>query len=97
MTGLWFSPVSSTNKTDCHDIAEILLKVALNTIKLNQNQTKSVKLEFLMWFREGGGGYITDPPLFLNIDNEEQLYSTIYEHIDLLIVKKSDNIVLENS
>jgi hypothetical protein len=45
--------VSSTNKTDCHDITEILLKVALNTIKLNQNQTKSVKLEFLMWFREG--------------------------------------------
>jgi hypothetical protein len=32
----WFSPgtpVSSTNKTDCHDITEILLKVALNTIK----------------------------------------------------------------
>jgi hypothetical protein len=34
--GWWFSsgtPVSSTNKTDCHDITEILLKVALNTIK----------------------------------------------------------------
>jgi hypothetical protein len=33
----WFSPsiqVSSTNKTDCHDIAEILLKLALNTINL---------------------------------------------------------------
>jgi hypothetical protein len=29
-------PVSSTNKTDRHDIAEILLKVALNTITLNQ-------------------------------------------------------------
>jgi hypothetical protein len=32
----WFSPVtqvSSTNKTGRHDIAEILLKVALNTIK----------------------------------------------------------------
>jgi hypothetical protein len=28
----WFSPVSSTNKTDCHDITEILFKVALNTI-----------------------------------------------------------------
>ena len=27
--------VSSTNKTDCHDITEILLKVALNTINLN--------------------------------------------------------------
>jgi hypothetical protein len=37
-TGQWFSsgpPVSSTNKTDCHDIIEILLKVALNTIKPN--------------------------------------------------------------
>jgi hypothetical protein len=36
VTGLWFSPgpaVSSTNKTDRHDIAEILLKVALNIIK----------------------------------------------------------------
>ena len=32
--GLWFSPgtpASSTTKTDRHDIAEILLKVALNT------------------------------------------------------------------
>ena len=29
----WFCQVvSSTNKTDCHDIAEILLKVALITI-----------------------------------------------------------------
>jgi hypothetical protein len=26
------TPVSTTNKTDCHDIAEILLKVALNTM-----------------------------------------------------------------
>jgi hypothetical protein len=28
------TPVSSTNKTDHHDITEILLKVALNTIAL---------------------------------------------------------------
>jgi hypothetical protein len=38
--GQWFSPdtlTSSTTKTGRHDIAEILLKVALNTI----NQTKS--------------------------------------------------------
>ena len=37
--GLWFSlgsAVSSTNKTDRHHIAEILLKVALNTIDLSQ-------------------------------------------------------------
>ena len=31
--GRWFSPVSSTTKTGRHDIAEILLKVALNTKK----------------------------------------------------------------
>jgi hypothetical protein len=37
--GWWFSlgpPVSSTNKTVCQNIAEILLKVVLNTIKPNQ-------------------------------------------------------------
>ena len=34
VTGRWFSPVSSTNKTDHHDITEILLKVTLNTITL---------------------------------------------------------------
>jgi hypothetical protein len=28
------TPVSSINKTDCHDITEILLKVVLNTITL---------------------------------------------------------------
>jgi hypothetical protein len=38
MTGLWFSPVSSTNKTERHDITEILLKVALNAI----NQTNNI-------------------------------------------------------
>jgi len=44
MAGLWFSPnipVSSTNKTNRHDITEILLKVTLNI--LNQaNQTAMV-------------------------------------------------------
>ena len=41
-TGWWFfpgPPVSSTNKTDRHDITEILLKVALNTIKQTNKQT----------------------------------------------------------
>jgi hypothetical protein len=32
------TPVSSTNKTDRHDITEILLKVALNTITLTPNR-----------------------------------------------------------
>jgi hypothetical protein len=33
------TPVSSTTKTGCHEIAEILLKVALNT----NNQNQSIK------------------------------------------------------
>ena len=32
------SPASSTTKTGRHDIAEILLKVALKTIKSNQSK-----------------------------------------------------------
>jgi hypothetical protein len=33
-------PVYSTNKIDRHDIPEILLKVALNTIKHHQTNTQ---------------------------------------------------------
>jgi len=36
--------ISSTNKTDRHDITEILLKVALNTIKQTNKQTTSFEL-----------------------------------------------------
>jgi hypothetical protein len=45
-TGRWFSsgsPVSSTNKADRHDITDILLKVALNTIKQINKQNHIVK------------------------------------------------------
>jgi hypothetical protein len=38
--GRWFfpgTPASSTTKTGRHDIAEILLKVALSTIKIKSN------------------------------------------------------------
>ena len=63
MTGLWFSlvtMVSSINKTDCQDITEILLKVALNTITLTliHIQCKSIYLllsllnQFLLPFSE---------------------------------------------
>jgi len=44
--GRWFSPgtpASSTTKTGCHDIAEILLKLALNTIKSIKNQCIQIK------------------------------------------------------
>jgi hypothetical protein len=41
--GRWFSPASSTTKAGRHDIAEILLKVALNTMhKIKLNQIKSL-------------------------------------------------------
>jgi len=45
-TGRWFfagNPVSSTNKTDRHDITELLLKVALNIIK----QANQVKVSYI--------------------------------------------------
>jgi hypothetical protein len=47
-TGRWFSPgppVSSTNKTDRHNITEILLKVVLNTIKQTMVNVKIFKIE----------------------------------------------------
>jgi len=43
----WFSPgplVSSTNNTDHHDITEILLKVALNSIKQQTNKQQTCML-----------------------------------------------------
>jgi hypothetical protein len=54
--GRWFSPgtpASSTPKTGRHDIAEILLKVALNTknkIKIKSNQIISI----LIYYLKGG-------------------------------------------
>ena len=53
-TGRWFSPnppVSSTNKTDHHDmpITEILLKVALITIKQTHKQTEAKYCRRLHW------------------------------------------------
>jgi len=42
--GRWFSPASSTTKTGRHDIAKILLKVALNTKNHNQILLQAVIL-----------------------------------------------------
>jgi hypothetical protein len=58
--GRWFSQgtqASSTTKTGCHDIAEILLKVALNTknqIKSNHQITVSKLHQFVMLDEEFG-------------------------------------------
>ena len=52
-TGRWFSTgtsVSSTNKTDCHDITEILLKVVLNTITSNQTKVYQSYIDKVIFF-----------------------------------------------
>ena len=46
-TGLWFSLVSSTNKTDRHYITEILLKVALSTIKQTKQWERHAPFPYL--------------------------------------------------
>ena len=56
--GRWFSPgtpASSTTKTGCHDIAEILLKVALSTI--NQSQIKSMSFISFVYRKSGNFGH----------------------------------------
>ena len=54
--GQWFSPgtqVSSTNKTNCHNITEILLKVALSTITpLTPHYRLFIKNDGIKWFNE---------------------------------------------
>ena len=51
----WFSPgtlVSSTNKTNSHDIAEILLKVALKTLTLTPNisSRRNIRLKPVLYY-----------------------------------------------
>ena len=46
--GRWFSPASSTTKPGRHDIAEILLKVALKTQKIDQSDILLIEFEDAM-------------------------------------------------
>ena len=51
-TGQWFSQgtlVASINKTDRHDITEILLRVALNTKTLNPLSMPSLIIQTITW------------------------------------------------
>jgi hypothetical protein len=82
--GLWFSlgiPVSSTNKTDHHDIAEILLKVVLNTINLTPSSLNLLLICYL--YDKHYLKYITSKHLLENIFN---FYAFIwYQNCRLLI------------
>jgi hypothetical protein len=71
-TGRWFSTgplVSSTNKTDRHDIAEVLLKVALNTIKQKQNQITLRQISFSL--------------IYINISSVSSLHGNVNKSIML--------------
>ena len=51
--GLWFSPdapISSTNKTDCHNIAEILLKAPLSGVKHHNSNPTLIQLSFICYW-----------------------------------------------
>ena len=74
--GRWFSPghpVSSTNKTDRHHITEILLKVALNTIKPIKKQTRKqiqiyiLRLVYLMFPVSYDCPFLTALSVFSNV------------------------------
>jgi type II secretory pathway component HofQ len=70
------TPVSSTNKTDRHDITEILLKVALNTI----NQTKPIfikmKIIDILSIMQIKGSRVT-----LQVPLVEEELLTLLEHL----------------
>ena len=78
-TGQWFSagtPASSTNKNDRHDVTEMLLKMALNTVTLTHKvyMIDWLILKVMDKFFEIPESYWEK---FLNID-EENLYPNTY-------------------
>ena len=81
-TGRWFSPgtlVSSTNKTDRHDITEILLKVVLSTITLILSQFQYLHLK------------ITPLSCYLKSATDDAFQNYI---IHSLVIVKQRNIIL---
>ena len=76
VTGRWFSPgpsVSSTNKTDRHDITEILVKVALNTIKQTKQTNKQQTLYcagVTLWCLRNLQTINTYRNIIMEVDNE---------------------------
>ena len=87
--GWWLSlgtPVSSTNKTECHNITEILLKVALNTITLSLPKKKTYLIPWKSYsFICIGFWQLLTVQIFLKIFFKENLLSSqhIYLNIDV--------------
>ena len=83
VTDRWFSPgppVSSTNKTDRHDITEILLKFALNTIKQTYN-IHTFPMAIKRWIH---GCPI--PPTFCNVLWQASLQTAGNEHNNAVVI-----------
>jgi hypothetical protein len=76
VTGQWFSPgtpVSFTNKTDSHDIAEIFLKVVLNAInQLHQNILTFMSVLTLKTFHYENKSLNSDGQQFDRYQEDEQ-------------------------
>jgi hypothetical protein len=68
------TPVSSTNKTDCHDITEILLQVVLNTMDT-----------FLSFFL-----LLSDvKPYWWDIETEYEIYEALSANVTSAITENS--------
>jgi hypothetical protein len=71
--GRWFSPgtpASFTTKTGCHDIAEILLKVALNT-KIQIHEVPESSFLFI--------SVINNTPLWVMLERKNWVYVSLSE------------------
>ena len=102
-TGWWFSlgpPVSSTNKTDRHGIIEILLKVALNTIKPNLYNSMLTDIDSfnynakLLWKNVKTFWKLSSPPLeSRNVSKENsitaQILSLLTDCLDQFLIIQS--------
>jgi hypothetical protein len=93
--GLWFSPGtlasrSSTTKTDCHDIAEILLKVALKYKKI-----KYIILYAVLYTEERLYAVLyTEERLYAVLYTEERLYAVLYTEERLYAVLYTEERLL---
>ena len=95
--GRWFAPgtpVFSTNKIDCHNITEILLKVALNTIILTSNTVSIYKpiKSYWRWLRRGVGvGVVID------IKTLPFCHRTLQRLSQSLFLKRNPHFVVYNA
>jgi hypothetical protein len=105
--GRWFSPgiqVFTTNKTDRHNITEILLKVALNTITLNLSYLReTIKVTSLViWITMYFWAIIQECMIITHLFTilllyKEQIFCIIDDLLIFLLIFTHDNIYIWNN